>query len=81
MVCTWLGEIRSLSCLAVLPDSAWVLLNNICQPFFTSLYVLAGEQKFSHVLIPQDVVFVEPEFAVFHVGLAGVDLQKRAKKQ
>ncbi len=39
MVGTWLGEIRSCSCLAVLPDSAWVLLNKIYQPFFTSLYV------------------------------------------
>ena len=34
----WLGEIRSCSSLAVLPDSAWVLLNKIYQPFFTSLY-------------------------------------------
>ena len=33
MVGTWLGEIRSCSCLAVLPDSAWVLLNKIYQPF------------------------------------------------
>ena len=38
MVGTWLGEIRSCSCLALLPDSAWVLLNKIYQPFFTSLY-------------------------------------------
>ena len=38
MVGMWLGEIRSCSCLAVLPDSAWVLLNKIYQPFFTSLY-------------------------------------------
>ena len=38
MVGTWFGEIRSCSCLAVLPDSAWVLLNKIYQPFFTSLY-------------------------------------------
>ena len=38
MVGTWLGEIRSCSCLAVLPDSAWILLNKIYQPFFTSLY-------------------------------------------
>ena len=41
MVRTWLGEIRSCSCLAILPDSAWVLLNKIYQPFFTSLYMLA----------------------------------------
>ena len=41
MVGTWLGEIRSCSCLAVLPDSAWVLLNKIYQPFFTSLYTAA----------------------------------------
>ena len=40
MVGTWLGEIRSCSCLAVLPDSTWVLLNKIYQPFFTSLYTL-----------------------------------------
>ena len=40
MVGTWLGEIRSCSILAVLPDSAWVLLNKIYQPFFTSLYFL-----------------------------------------
>ena len=33
MVGTWLGEIRSCSCLAVLLDSAWVLLNKIYQPF------------------------------------------------
>ena len=39
MVGTWLGEIRSCSCLPVLPDSAWVLLNKIYQPFFTSLYL------------------------------------------
>ena len=38
MVGTWLGEIRSCSSLAVLLDSAWVLLNKIYQPFFTSLY-------------------------------------------
>ena len=36
MVGTWLGEIGSCSCLAVLPDSAWILLNKIYQP---SLYV------------------------------------------
>ena len=42
MVGTWLGEISSRSCLAVLPDSAWVLLNKIYQPFFTSLYT--GEE-------------------------------------
>ena len=42
MVGTWLGEIRSCSCLAVLPDTAWVLLNKIYQPFFTSLYMLSG---------------------------------------
>ena len=40
MVGTWLGEIRSCSCLAVQPDSAWVLLNKIYQPFFTSLYII-----------------------------------------
>ena len=40
MVGTWLGEIRSCPCLAVLPDTAWVLLNKIYQPFFTSLYML-----------------------------------------
>ena len=51
------------------------------KPTWPRVCTLAGEQKFSHVLIPQDVVFVEPEFAVFHVGLACVDLQKRAKKQ
>ena len=39
MVGTWLGEIRSYSSLAVLPDSARVLLNKIYQPFFISLYV------------------------------------------
>ena len=39
MVGTWLGEIRSCSSLAVLPDSSWVLLNKIYQPFFTSLYL------------------------------------------
>ena len=39
MVGTWLGEIRSCSSLTVLPDTAWVLLNKIYQPFFTSLYV------------------------------------------
>ena len=38
MVGTWLAEIRSCSCLPVLPDSAWVLLNKIYQPFFTSQY-------------------------------------------
>ena len=40
MVGTWMGEIHSCSCLAVLPDSALVLLNKIYQPFFTSLYNL-----------------------------------------
>ena len=44
MVGTWLGEIRSCSCLAVLPDSAWVLLNKIYQPFFTSMYVCARRE-------------------------------------
>ena len=29
--CTWLGEISSCSCLTVLPDPAWVLLNKICR--------------------------------------------------
>ena len=43
MVGTWLGEIRSCSCLAVLPHSAWVLLNKIYKPFFTSLYNLKVE--------------------------------------
>ena len=28
-------------------------------------------------MIPQDVVFVETELAVFHVGFIGVDLQKK----
>ena len=41
MVGTWLGEIRSCSSLAVLPDSAWVLLNKIYKPFLTSLYMTA----------------------------------------
>ena len=40
MVGTWLGEIRSCSCLPVLPHSAWVLLDKIYQPFSTSLYVI-----------------------------------------
>ena len=39
--------------------------------------MLACEQEFGHVLIPQDVVFVEPELAVFHVGLIGIDLRKK----
>lgn len=38
--------------------------------------MLACEQEFSHVLVPQDVVFVESEPAEFHVGLVGVDLRK-----
>ena len=42
---------------------------------------LAGEQKFSHVLIPQDVMSVKPEVAVFHVVLRCIDLQKRDKKE
>ena len=45
MVGTWLGEIRSCSSLAVLPDSAWVLLNKIYQPFFTSLYISKEEEQ------------------------------------
>ena len=49
MVGTWLGEIRSCSCLAVLPDSAWVLLNKINQPFFTSLY--RAEKKSLQMLL------------------------------
>ena len=31
ILCTWLGEISSCSCLAVLPGPAWVLLNKICK--------------------------------------------------
>ena len=38
--------------------------------------MLACEEEFSHVLVPQDVVFVESEPAEFHVGLVGVDLRK-----
>ena len=49
MVGTWLGEIRSCSCLAVLTDSAWVLLNKIYQPFFTSLYIDAAESGTVHL--------------------------------
>ena len=48
MVGTWLGEIRSCSCLAVLPDTAWVLLNKIYQPFFTSLYGTATPARPCH---------------------------------
>ena len=44
----WVGEIRSCSCLAVLPDPAWVLLNKIYQPFFTSLYIISLSQEFVH---------------------------------
>ena len=40
-------------------------------------FMLACEQEFCHVLIPQDIVFVEPELAVFHVGLIGIDLRKK----
>ena len=47
MIGTWLGEIRSCSCLAVLLDSAWVLLNKIYQPFFTSLYVKSEDDIFA----------------------------------
>ena len=49
MVGTWLGEICSCSSLAVLPDSAWVLLNKVYQPFFTSL------QKYTRAWIPKVV--------------------------
>ena len=38
MVCTWLREVCSCSCLPVLPGSAWVLLSKIYKPFMGSLY-------------------------------------------
>ena len=50
MVGTWLGEIRSCSSLAFLPDSAWVLLNKIYQPFFTSLYTEMQENTWAKLL-------------------------------
>ena len=67
MVGTWLGEIRSCSSLAVLLDSAWVLLNKIYQPFFTSLYILvhlnhafgwkleSGPVFFDYSLVPRSI--------------------------
>ena len=51
MVGTWLGEIRPCSCLAVLPDTAWVLLNKIYQPFFTSLYTFLKDDTVNAVFI------------------------------
>ena len=53
MVGTWLGEIRSCSCLAVLSDSAWVLLNKIYQPFFTYLYKFSAERWRLRCVIPR----------------------------
>ena len=38
ILCTWLGEISSCSCLTVLPGPAWVLLNKICKDSVSSLY-------------------------------------------
>ena len=48
MVGTWLGEICSCSTLTVLPGSAWVLLNKICQPLPTFFHI-------SVVLLPLTV--------------------------
>ena len=47
MVCTWLGELCSCSCLTVLPDSAWVLHDEIYKPFSptsTPFTILGGDK-------------------------------------
>ena len=38
LVCMWLREFYSCSCLTVLPDPAWVLLSKTCKPLFTPQY-------------------------------------------
>ena len=55
MVGTWLGEICSCSCLAVLPDSALVLLNKIYQPFFTSLYIFCLGKGWEGLQVPESL--------------------------
>ena len=52
MVCMWLWEICSCSCLSVLPGPAWVLLSKIYKPFSGALYtcchhILKSENWFS----------------------------------
>ena len=49
MVCTWLRDICSCSCLPVLPGPAWVLLCKIYKPFLGALYKLAtpGAKSYS----------------------------------
>ena len=49
MVCTWLREICSCSCLAVMPCPAWVLLSKIYIPYLGALY--RGELKGLYVLL------------------------------
>ena len=39
MVCTWLRELCSCSCLPVLPGLDWVLLRKIYRPFYGALYL------------------------------------------
>ena len=63
MVGTWLGEIHSCSCLAVLLDTAWVLLNKIYQPFFTSLY---GDPNSFPTHANSLTVYVFPSFCRSH---------------
>ena len=62
MVGTWLGEIHSCSCLAVLLDTAWVPLNKIYQPFFTSLYILGHRKN----LASQHLGVVEARETLLH---------------
>ena len=64
MVGTWLSEICSCSCLAVLPDSGWVLLNKIYQPFFTSLYIGACAERRCCKQVGRVLKFYTHQFSV-----------------
>ena len=48
MVCMWLREIFSCSCLPVLPGPVWVLLSKIYRPFLGALYILSYTKTAMH---------------------------------
>ena len=79
MVGTWLREISSCSSLTVLSGFAWVLLNKIYQPFFTSLdfnpkWPRIGKRKLFRAFLNQNLWTDHALRHVLQPGTADVPL-------
>ena len=75
--CMWLREISSCSCLTVLPERAWLLLNKICIPLFRALYNMSRTYSSVPSYIVQEFRFLllsKAEYVVLEDALCRVIL-------